>query len=370
MKNPTEYQIVDFLCDDSFVLWATGKSLKDDKFWSAWPHSHPAKAEVFYQAQEIACSLKIKPVEGLSNTEVQQLIGNISSKTINKEASSEPHSVKRLYWFQGDWIKVAAILVLVSIIGVVGYLPTKLAEKQQKLAQVETGLIIKTQPGVVRLPDNSTVILKPGGKLSYNSRFDKQVREVYLDGEAFFEVAKDVKRPFIVHTNELITKVLGTSFSVKAYENAKEFQVTVNTGKVSVFPKKDNTDYSLSSKSLEVDAENGIVLTPNQEVTFYRNKTKLVTRKLPQPAALSNEATERKFNFVETPFSEVIAEISKAYDIKISYDKEKMGNCPLTASLSKQQLYEKLGLICQAVEASYRIENGEIIINGKGCTTK
>nr|WP_242689074.1 FecR domain-containing protein [Pedobacter sp. SYSU D00535] len=221
-----------------------------------------------------------------------------------------------------------------------------------------------SNPGIIRLPDNSTVILRPGSKIRYADSFTSSKREVYLEGEAFFEVTKDARRPFIVRTEELITKVLGTSFSVKAYKNDKAFSVKVNTGKVSVFAKKTGSEKEFLSQNLE---SGGVLITPNQEVTFHRQETRLVKKRLEIPTDLSIEVAEEKLEFVDTPFSQVITAINKAYDIQIKYDEEKIGNCPLTASLSRQQLYEKLDLICRAVEASYSIENGNIVIKGKGC---
>lgn len=366
MKDYTNYELVDFLSDDSFVEWVTSKSQNGDNFWSVWPVTYPHKAEVYYQAVEITSSLSFKPVAELSQAEISILVHKLVNTA---EKGNKTDGIRQLEWYKKGWVRVAAAVLIIATTSMLVYQGYDSASKPtaQIVAYTDSYREI-VKPGIIRLPDNSTVILKKGSKIKYANTFTKSKREVYLEGEAFFEVTKDAHRPFIVRTNELITKVLGTSFSIRAYNNDKEFNVTVNTGKVSVFAKAGASDKDLSSKSLENIENGGLLISPNQKVTFYRDYTRFVKKKLEVPTELSMEVASTKLNFVDAPFSEVINALSKAYDIKIIYDKNKIGNCPLTASLSKQQLYEKLDLICQAVEAKYKIEDGNIVIDGKGCT--
>lgn len=363
MKNYVDYEVVDFLLDDSFINWATGKSFENDDFWTVWPNRYPENAEVYYQALEISSNLRIVPTNELSETEISALVTQIGDKSFNSVLVNR-RKIKKLR-FNTSWLRVAAAALIISTIGFWAYLKSAKGPANLLTAVEKVEVEKRNQSKLIRLPDNSTVVLKPGSRLTYNTKFVGESREVYLDGEAFFEVSKDKNRPFIVHTNELITKVLGTSFSVKAYSADKEFNVTVNTGKVSVFTKSTNPPHTITSKSL--DKLNGVLITSNQQVSFYRKEVKLLKKKLEKPAPLSAEVTHVSLNFKETPFSEVAGALSNAYGIKINYDEVTMASCPLTASLSNQHLYEKLDLICQALEASYRIENGQIYINGKGC---
>ena len=365
MKNYSDYDLVDFLSDDSFVEWATGKSLENQSFWSSWLDTYPHKVEVFHQSLEIASNLKIKPVSGLTHSEQAQMLAQISNKTIYAGGLN-----RKINWYQQRWLRVAASILLISTLGFWAYFrdsATKAGAFSNIL--VKDHEVVLTKPGVIRLPDNSTVILKPGSRLTYSSAFKNETRDVYLEGEAFFEVSKDVSKPFIVHADELITKVLGTSFSVKAYKKDKEYQVTVNTGKVSVFTKHHTSAYSINSGSL-TSIRGGILVQPNQQATFYKKQAKLVKTKLERPTALSAGLAEGSLNFQETPFSEVVKVLNQAYAINISYDKDLLANCPLTASLSNQHLYEKLDLICQALEVNYKIINGVIVIKGNGGCNK
>ncbi len=369
MRNYSEYEVSDFLSNDSFVEWATGKSAEHDVFWRTWPESFPSGREAYYQALEIASGLRVNPVRDLNPAEISDLVEKIAERIVNH--SELAPKTPNISWYQQRWLRIAASVILVSSAAAITYLNFKSSDGgdrstvRQAAAATE---VVRTEPGVIRLPDNSTVILKAGGSIRYSSDFQTATRDVYLEGEAFFEVTKNPARPFIVHANGLLTKVLGTSFLVKAYKNSKEFKVVVNTGKVSVFPETKSSANKLKSPSLQEMPESGVLITPNQELTFYPANEKLVKKKLEKPAELSKEVTDVKFNFIDAPFSEVVAALSKAYGIKISYNEKQLAGCPLTASLSNQHLYQKLDLICQALEAKYQIVDGEIVIEGKGCT--
>ena len=113
----------------------------------------------------------------------------------------------------------------------------------------------------VTLQDGSIVTLEPGSEVRYTQKFMNH-REIFLSGDAFFEVTKDPNHPFFVYANEITTKVLGTSFRVKAKQGEKEIVVAVKTGKVSVFAK--SIDDVLNKNGQE------ITLTPNQQVIYKR----------------------------------------------------------------------------------------------------
>src|SRR5690606_39116708 len=136
------------------------------------------------------------------------------------------------------------------------------------------------------LPDGSTVTLKPQSTIRYSSLFNMSVREVYLEGEGFFEVTKDKDKPFLVYANEITTRVLGTSFIVRAFDSDNKITVAVKSGKVSVMTKP------------EVDTNNDeIILTPNQEIV-YDKSDKVVARRIvekPEPIVSQEEVERMRF---------------------------------------------------------------------------
>jgi transmembrane sensor len=187
-------------------------------------------------------------------------------------------------------------------------------------------------------------------------------REIFLSGEAFFEVTKNPKKPFLVFANGLVTKVLGTSFSVRAYDKDKEVTVEVKSGKVSVFAQSDaNSKEKATNRELA-----GVVLTPNQKIVYAREEVRMAKLLVEAPIIIAPEKVKTVFEFEDTPVSEILRSLEKAYSIDIVFE-ELLSNCPLTASLTDLQLFDKLNIICKGVEARYEILDGQIVIYSKGC---
>ena len=98
MKNYSNYNVVDFLLDGSFIEWAIGESLRNHSFWTSWPKEFPHKERVYYQSLEIASSFKIESVGGLTHLELSDLKTQINNKTIKAEIiTSEPRSFQSIF---------------------------------------------------------------------------------------------------------------------------------------------------------------------------------------------------------------------------------------------------------------------------------
>ncbi len=217
----------------------------------------------------------------------------------------------------------------------------------------------------IELPDSSQVILKPKSKISYPSNFVKNSkREVFLSGEAFFHVARNIKKPFFVYTKEIVTKVLGTSFSIKAFDNSSNMEVEVKTGKVSVFHRnellKDNSNFKALST--------GTIITPNQKVRYSSEVNSLTRLIVEKPEAIISSINQAPINnFEDTAVKKIFENLQAAYGIEIEFDHNLYGDCLLTASFTNENLFEKVDLICKGIEAKYEIKNAKIIISGRGC---
>jgi transmembrane sensor len=216
------------------------------------------------------------------------------------------------------------------------------------------------KPMLVLLQDGSSIMLESDSRLSYPKVFNEDKREVFLDGEAFFEVSKNPQKPFYVYANEIVTKVIGTSFTIKSVKNQKTINVKVNTGKVSVYSFKE-----LKSKTAQ-KMHGGVLVTENQQINFDKDQINFTKTLLDKPQLLELKQNY-KFEFIDATATEVFKVIQKAYGINIVFDDEILNNCPVTASLSDEPLFGKVELICQAIEAEYEVLDGQIIITSKGC---
>jgi ferric-dicitrate binding protein FerR (iron transport regulator) len=213
------------------------------------------------------------------------------------------------------------------------------------------------QPQKVQLQDGSVVVLAAKSSLKYKSDYlNDSTRSVYLMGEAFFDVTKNPYKPFIVHSNELLVKVLGTSFRVSAPENKTNVIVSVKTGKVSVY----------ANNGLR-DKKDGVILLPNQQVKYEREAQSFEKTLIESPEIVNQTIKEADFLFENTPITEVFKKMESAYGIEIIFNEEIMKKCYLTAPLGSEPMLEKINIICHTIGASYEVIDANIVINSSGC---
>lgn len=363
MIDYSKFEVEDFITDESFGEWVKGKSDKHTAFWEFWLEAHPEKKEIVKQARQLLEALKNQPT-AINDDEISIEVAKVVSQ-VEEEQS-------RLFfpW----WGKVAAVVVVALGIGVwfwatfvpnttatVATLPLN-SSTPTKNAKVE--VINNTDSDyTTSLPDGSSVVLKKGSKVSFIEKFVGDKREVFLTGEGFFNVVRNPTQPFYVYANGLVTRVLGTSFTVRAYAKDKEVTVAVKTGKVMV--------YSLSElKKSEQNANyqvQSLYLTPNQKATFEREVEKFNKALVAQPTIITKPVETPNFTFENTPIAEVFQRLKTAYGVDIVYDAEVMKNCSVTAPLGDESLFTKLTIICKTIGARYEIVETEIVVSGRGC---
>ena len=215
----------------------------------------------------------------------------------------------------------------------------------------------------IHLEEASRVDLRPGSSIRYSKPFAKNKREVFLQGEAFFEVTKNPKRPFIVYAGEVATKVVGTSFIVRSgVEDAQDVEVSVMTGKL-IVERKENDPAQKTEN-------NGVVLTPNQKVTFYHIDNHFVTGLVDKPVLVKPQyeiARTHLFRFEETPLQKVLEMLHDAYGVRFELLNDNIRNCPFTADLSGEPLYTKLDIIAGSLNAQYEVKGLSIVLSGGSC---
>lgn len=198
----------------------------------------------------------------------------------------------------------------------------------------------------ITLSDGTQIWLNAGSYLKYPVQFKGRTREVYLTGEAFFDVAKDKEHPFIIHTDKMDTKVLGTSFNVKAYPDHTTQEVSVLTGRVNV-------------KSTVT--EENVFVTPGQKVVFKSKNNKLQAF---TDIPVNSISLWRKniIVFEDAPLPEVIATINRNYNVVIQIDNKSLNNLKISAYFKELPVNQVVALVCNIINANYKIESGTYII--------
>jgi len=214
-------------------------------------------------------------------------------------------------------------------------------------------------PLTVTLPDRSSVILQPGAKIMFlEENFKSGKREVFFEGNGFFEVLKDSASSFVVHTDDFSTRVLGTSFTLKTAGDNSYNEVIVKTGKVEVFNEKERNITA---------AKSTILLSANQKIRFDKEGKGVLTPSVTSKEDLKEPIEQLSFEFEERPVTEVFDILASSYHVKIHYNEELLKKCSITAYLSDEPLYEKLRLICFALDAEFKVKDNTITILTKGC---
>lgn len=202
----------------------------------------------------------------------------------------------------------------------------------------------------ITLPDQSVVTLNRYSTLSFPSRFRGAKREVRLTGEAYFDVEKDTRHPFIVKAESVHVQVLGTQFNVEAYPEDPEIKTTLIEGSVAVSIPEENRR---------------IVLSPNESAIYNRLQKSLQHEINPKS---SNDIVWRNghFLFDYLPLQEITRQLSHAFNIKIEITDPELRNYHIRANFTNgESLEEMLELLKGAGNFNYTITNNTIIISTK-----
>ncbi len=368
MKDFSLFDIADFVMDEDFIRWVNGKAKADETFWENWlkrnPHKHLIVAEARRILESIGCDQPVVPVAVVDH-EIDKLM-----QAIRLPAGHTMEAVPAAHRIFPVW-KYAAAIVAITLLGATAYfftrtklIPAKfeyaaVTSSRQLIENVNTSSNTITVP----LPDGSTVKLASNSRISYGSRFDSMAtRDVYLSGQAFFEVKKNPHRPFRVFANEIVAKVLGTSFTVRAFEKDTVIKVTVSTGKVSVYSQGQTT-----LAEPEMTKPGAIIVTPNQQLVYEKTRQEFQKILLENPVMINAVSVNKTNAYEDAPIDKVFNDLGRDYGINIVYDNEVMKNCTVTADLANESFYHKLDLICRAMGAKYEVIDAQVVIQANGC---
>ncbi len=239
--------------------------------------------------------------------------------------------------------RIIGLLVIVGI-AVVLFVPEQ--RKEAPVAPTERVYATKRgQRATINLVDGTSVMLNVESKLTIPVTFATEIREVHVEGEAFFKVARDVNRPFVVHTRNAIVEVLGTEFNVRSVGESESVQVVVAEGKVSLRERRQTQ-------------ETATVLT-RADMGLLSSKGGIkVRRNVPLGTYLS--WTEGRLSFDRTPLTEVFQELERWYDLEIRLTAGVAGESLLTATFTDEPLREILNVVAESMKLRYEV-NGRVV---------
>ena len=217
------------------------------------------------------------------------------------------------------------------------------------------------------LPDGSKVWLNSESRIEYKGNFNDSIREVSLEGEAFFDVVKDKSRPFIVHTSDIDIRVLGTAFNVKSYPREKIIETTLIHGLIEVTNKREPT----SPK---------VILRPHEKLVFSKEEQAAAPDDAPAkavhmpyavtalPRNINDTAVKEtswiynKLVFDGESFREIAGKMERWYNVKIIFDNEKVARIPIHVTFREETIEEALKALQLIEPFTYRMKDHEIEI--------
>lgn len=367
------YEVEDLAKDGYFRKSVLSPDDASRRFWASWTASSAANADKYEHARLLVIAVYEKYEQPIADEEISRRIERMEQ---HERLAGATGSDGKGRW-GAPWRFVAAAGVALLAVSVWWLGRDDVAEGASDMVATTTSVEAEmvTVHEVVRenssksnltlmLDDSTVVTLLPGSKLKFPSAFDKSTREVELVGDAFFDVTPNPHVPFMVYAGETIVKVLGTSFRVTAHEKSERVTVKVLSGRVSVFSR---ADFSGNARASEILQE-GVLLTPNQEVVLNKSLKTVETSTVASRAEEAREEQYRELIFDDTPIANVFREFEKTYGMEIEFDQDSFRKCPITTYFKEESLLERINTICQAVGATYRPENGKIIVTGIDCT--
>lgn len=209
------------------------------------------------------------------------------------------------------------------------------------------------QKSQIVLADGTKVWLNSDTKIKYPGLFSKNQRDVYLDGEAFFEVAKNPDQPFVVHTSGINVKVLGTKFNVRAYADEDLIETSLFEGKVSL---------QLNEPENALGKETDVV--PGQSFVYSKNDQQLTLSRFPKDEI--NGWKKNQLIFKDDTFSNLVRKVERWYNVKIVYDEKLFNDRRLTVELIEGERLERLmEIISLTLSVDFDYEMGKISLTPK-----
>jgi ferric-dicitrate binding protein FerR (iron transport regulator) len=344
LHDYAQYTLTDFLEDDSFIQWVINGDAKSNVFWQSFLISYPEKNEVVQKATSIIRVYRTQVA--FTNEDHREEIWNRIDASIPKRTVSPAKSFRLPLYF-----KIAATIALLIICSLVLW-----------TMKDDHTTVITTSYGEVKavtLPDQSIAMLNGNSTLTYQDTWDdKTPREVWIKGEAYFDV-KHLNQDtalvlpaerFIVHGNGIDIRVLGTSFNVKSRRN--KTNIALLSGKIEV-----------SYADTASVPSGGLVMLPGDYVEYSGQKL-LIKKKLSRPHKAATW-TVREITFTDPSLNDIMETLQDNYGYSISVEDKEMMDMKIEGEISVTSVQELLSLVSTTLSIRVEESGKEIIITRK-----
>jgi ferric-dicitrate binding protein FerR (iron transport regulator) len=357
--------VEELLQDESFVNYCLRNNEQDIHYWETFIAEHPGKKQLVEEAVQEYRLL----FTALAQADLDEQLTSFKNKLEGAEAAPviELNRMRRTHAVLFRRFSSIAIAVL-AVVTIGLYL----LWKEQRVSTGHSGRVeYICKPGErksFQFPDGTQVILNAGSEIYLNDNYAKNTREVFLKGEAFFEVQHNAAVPFIVHTASMDVKALGTAFNVKSYNNEHKTEAVLIRGLVEVTLKKDN------NRKLLLHPDEKVLWTDNKAGSEATNTSSTATT-IPEQAVIkpvkksdNGEVKEvawvqNNLAFDDEAFEEIAYQLNRWYNVNIQFESNDIKQYHFTATFKKEKIDQVLNILRTSKRFNYRFEgDGDIVI--------
>jgi len=271
----------------------------------------------------------------------------IYSELIEKIKNKDRNTIQKIL-YSPYFVRIAASIILfITLTTGVLFISGVFNKKQLAVAWNEKSTKIG-EKFIVTLMDGTNITLNADSKLKYPMRFGEDSREVYLEGEAYFEVAHDSSKRFIVHSGEITTTVLGTRFNINAFQNEKEIIVSLLEGSVKV-----STNDLISKKG-------DIILSPAQQLVYDKNDETSKVKTFDEQTAAGWK--DNVLIFDNEPLEKVLIKLQRTFGVQFELADKSYNNKRIKGNFKNASFWTVAEVIKKATGLQYKTikENNEL----------
>ena len=358
--------IADLLADESFLNYCKKSSPEDVAFWENYIKESPDHRLLVGYAKEKFLQLFNALAEAdrdEQETRLKNRLNLMESAPIVPVEKVEKRKSKNILRWLLKLTVAAAILLAVTLFTI------KYSNIDRK-TNLKTFLAAYGERKNIQLPDGSDITLNAGSKIKINESFGVSNRDVYLEGEAFFDVKHNAKLPFIVHTPAMDVKALGTAFDVKAYLNEKSTETSLIRGLLEVTLKEGHTRIMVLYPNQKIKWEHLIVkAVDNKNSSIVKNEDTLnITGSLMKKLVITDNGDikeiawkENKLIFEDELLGDIAILLERWYGAKIEFKDDVIRNYRFTGIFEKEDLNTVLDFLKESRSFNYKIEPGETL---------
>jgi ferric-dicitrate binding protein FerR (iron transport regulator) len=263
----------------------------------------------------------------------------------NRRIAAHPKKTEKRYKIV-SWSRVAAVLAVGLLIANLLVQNFKTEDPVYFTSIAPLGSVAQTL-----LPDGTMIYLNSGSEIKYDVITNEKQRDVYINGEAWFDVEKDKNRPFVVHTPYYDVKVLGTQFNVSTYEDEESVITTLEEGSIQV----------ITSEKLKLKED--ILLKPGEQLVYNKAEQKIYKTKV--DTRLFTSWRNNKLIFLDMNFGELVKLLERKYGVEINVVDNSILEEHYSGTIKNETILEILNVIQYTHPIKYKVEGQKIIIQKK-----